>query len=281
MHRQSIYKHFIPAAPYSTSNDQPGYWFAFSDFNLLVKGDNANFSLPLLSNLEELNLSPVRTQYLGTLAGVPCHSAELSLKATAPSGFSFTDLRSFYSRVEEDLFLLAGRALQIMSWDQTHQYCGRCGYRTETVEGEMAKICPACKFMSYPRISPAIIVAVSKDDKILLTKYAGTKRNWRTIIAGFMEPGETLEECVRREVLEEVGLKVKNIKYFGNQPWPFPNSLMIGFTADWESGDIQADGKEIAEGDWYSADNLPETPTKISISGEIIDWFKESHRRKV
>ena len=277
MHRESIYERFIPAAPYSPSSTQPGYWFAFKDSNLLVSVDTAHFSLPLLINLEELRLSPIRTQNLGTLAGVPCHSAELPPNAPAPQGLAFTDLRSFYSAVEEDLFLLAGRALQIMSWDQTHQYCGRCGCRTETVPGEMAKICPTCKFMSYPRISPAIIVAVLKDDKILLTKYASAKRNWHTIIAGFMEPGETLEECVSREVLEEVGLKVKNIRYFGNQPWPFPNSLMIGFTAEWASGEIKVDGKEIAEGDWYSADNMPETPTQISISGEIIDWFKERH----
>jgi NAD+ diphosphatase len=281
MHRESIYKRFIPAAPYSPSNGQPGYWFAFSGSSLLVTVDDVNFSVPLLSNLQELHLLPVRTQYLGTFEGFPCHSAELPPNTTIPEGLSFIDLRSFYFGVEEDISLLAGRALQIMNWDQTHQYCGRCGHQTETVLGEMCKICPACKFISYPRISPAVIVAVLKDDKILLTKYASSRRNMRTIIAGFLEPGETLEECVQREVLEEVGLKVKNIKYFGNQPWPFPNSLMIGFTAEWESGEIKVDGKEIAEGEWYSANNTPDIPPKMSISGEIIDWFKESHSKKI
>jgi NAD+ diphosphatase len=280
MHRESIYKRFIPAAPYSPSNGQPGYWFAFCVSRLLVKVADTKFSVPLLSSLEELHLQPVRTQYLGTFEGIPCHSAELNPNTVAPEGLSFTDLRSFYSGTEEDIFLLAGRALQIMSWDQTHQYCGRCGSRTETVQGEMSKICPACKFTSYPRISPAIIVAVLKDDKILLTRNASFRIKMRTIIAGFLEPGETLEECVRREVLEEVGLKVKNIKYFGNQPWPFPNSLMIGFTAEWESGEIKVDGKEIAEADWYSADNTPDTPPKLSIAGEIIEWFKESQSGK-
>jgi NAD+ diphosphatase len=279
MHRESIYKHFIPAAPDSPSNGQPGYWFAFNASSLLVKVDDGSFNVPLLGSLEELHLRPVRTQYLGTLEGVLCHAAELPPDTAAPEGWCFTGLRSFYSGTGEDIFLLAGRALQMMSWDQTHQYCGRCGHRTETVRGEMAKICPVCKFMSYPRISPAVIAAVLKEDRILLTRYASSQGNMRTIIAGFLEPGETLEECVRREVLEEVGLKVKNIRYFGNQPWPFPNSLMIGFTAEWESGEIRVDGKEIAEAEWYRADNTPATPPKMSISGEIIDWFKESHRR--
>jgi NAD+ diphosphatase len=277
MRRESIYKRFIPAAPYSPSNGQPGYWFAFSASSLLVKVADATFSVPFLNNLDDLHLLPVRTQYLGTFEGIPCHSAELPPNTAAPEGLSFTDLRPFYFGIEEDIFLLAGRALQIMSWDQTHQYCGRCGHLTETLQGEMAKTCPVCKFMSYPRISPAVIVAVLKDNKILLTKYAAFRGNMRTIIAGFLEPGETLEECVRREVLEEVGITVQNIKYFGNQPWPFPNSLMIGFTAEWESGEIKVDGKEIAEGDWYSADSTPDIPPRMSISREIIDWFKESH----
>jgi NAD+ diphosphatase len=281
MHRESIYKRYVPDVPTSQPNGQPGYWFAFSSSRLLVKGDNAKFSIPLMSRLDELRLSAVRTQYLGTFEGLPCYSAELPPDISAPEGLSFTDLRRLYFGIEEDLFLLAGRALQMMNWDQTHQYCGRCGHHTETLPGEMAKTCPACKFISYPRISPAVIVAVLKDDKILLTKYAAFRGNMRTIIAGFLEPGETLEECVQREVLEEVGLKVKNIKYFGNQPWPFPNSLMIGFTAEWESGEIKVDGKEIAEGDWYSANHTPDIPPKMSISREIIDWFIENHRGKI
>jgi NAD+ diphosphatase len=234
-----------------------------------------------LNSLSDLQLTPIRTQYLGIFEGLPCHSAEIPPETKAPEGLTFTDLRPLYFGIAEDIFLLAGRALQMMAWDQTHQFCGRCGQKTETVDGEMAKICPACKFMSYPRISPAVIVAVLKGDKILLTRYAAFRGNMRTIIAGFLEPGETLEECVRREVLEEVGLKVKNIRYFGNQPWPFPNSLMIGFTAEWESGEIKVDGKEIAEGDWYRAGNTPDIPPKMSISREIIDWFIEGHGGKV
>jgi NAD+ diphosphatase len=281
MHRESIYKRFVPDVPYALHDDRPGYWFAFSSSRLLAKEDKSKFSVPILKNLSDLQLTPIRTQYLGIFEGLPCHSAELPPDIQAPSGLTFTDLRPLYFGIDEDIFLLAGRALQIMAWDQTHQFCGRCGQRTESIPGEMAKTCPVCKFMSYPRISPAVIVAVLKDDKILLTRYAQFRGNMRTIIAGFLEPGETLEECVRREVLEEVGLRVKNIKYFGNQPWPFPNSLMIGFTAHYAGGEIKVDGKEIAEADWYTADHTPDVPPKMSISREIIDWFIEQHGGKV
>jgi NAD+ diphosphatase len=277
MPRESIYKRFIPDSPSTRPNGLPAYWLAFSSARLLVKGSGAKFNIPFSSNLEDLGLAPIRTQYLGTFDGLPCHSAELPPDIPAPEGLIFTDLRSFYFGTEEDVFLLAGRALQIMAWDQTHQYCGRCGHRTETLPGEMAKSCPACKFISYPRISPAVIVAVLKDNQILLTRYAQFRGNMRTIIAGFLEPGETLEECVQREVFEEVGLQVRNIKYFGNQPWPFPNSLMIGFTAEYAGGEIKVDGKEIAEADWYLANNTPEIPPEMSISREIIDWFIEGH----
>jgi NAD+ diphosphatase len=135
--------------------------------------------------------------------------------------------------------------------------------------------------MSYPRLSPAVITAVLKDNKILLSHYAAFKGNMHTIIAGFVEPGETLEECIKREILEEVGIQVRNIKYFGSQPWPFPNSLMIGFTAEYESGEISVDRTEISEAGWYDVNSLPELPPKMSIAREIIDWFIQSNSGSV
>jgi NAD+ diphosphatase len=189
-------------------------------------------ALPLARSLAELAISAVRTQYLGTLEGKPCYSAEISPDIVAPAGMSFRDLRSTFTILEEDLWLLAGRALQIVNWDQTHQYCGRCGQKTETLAEERAKRCPACGFSSYPRLSPAVIFAVFKDGKILLSHNAAFSGKWYSISAGFLEPGETLEDCIRREIKEEVGIEIKNIQYFGSQPWPFPNSLMLGFTAD-------------------------------------------------
>ena len=231
------------------------------------------------NNLQVVNISPVRTQYLGMLQGRPCYSAEISPDTNAPEGLTFVDLRSLYGALDEDLFLLAGKAFQIVSWDQTHQFCGRCSSPTEEQPGERAKICPKCGFISYPRICPAVITAILKDDKILLAHAVAFKGNMHSLIAGFLEPGETLEECVQREITEEVGIKVKNIKYFSSQPWPFPNSMMIGFTAEYESGEIAVDGVEISEAGWFGVDNLPELPSEVSIARKIINWYIEKSQK--
>ena len=281
MHRESLYKRYVPAPLSMPLEGKPGYWFAFSADNLLVKAEESISPVPYLTDLGDLGIQPIRTQYLGTLDGRACYSAELSPQRVAPQGYEFSGLRALYSRIDEDIFLLAGRAFQIMRWDQTHQYCGQCGHPTEILKGEMAKTCPVCKFNSYPRISPVASVAVLRDDKILLIRHTGLRGRMRTIVAGFLEPGETLEECVKREVLEEVGLHVKNIKYFGSQPWPFPDSLMIGFTAEYESGEIKVDGKEVSEAAWSDVKNISDIPQRISLSGEIINWFINTHSGNV
>jgi len=270
---ESIYKHFKPGVKQPPGDNNPAYWFVFCSNKLLVMVEKDKTTIPYFKSLSELNITPVRIQYLGTLQGRPCYSAEATTETAAPEGMEFKELRSLYEVLDEDLFLLAGKATQIVSWDQTNQYCGRCGAKMEILEGERAKICPACGLINYPRISPAAITAVIKGNKILLTHNAAFRGNIHSLIAGFVEPGETIEECVHREIFEEVGLKVKNLKYFGSQPWPFPNSLMIGFTAEYESGEISVDGQEITEAGWYNASQLPELPGKMSIARKIIDWF--------
>jgi len=244
---------------------------------MLVEPHKENNSIPFVKTIEELNVLPIRTQYLGTLEGEPCYSVEVSPDAEALKDMCFIDLRSLYGTLEEDIFLLAGRALQIITWDKTHQYCGSCGTQTETNKSEKAKRCPACGLTNYPRISPAVITAVLKDNRILLAHNSGFKGNMYSLIAGFLEPGETLEECVAREIMEEVGIGVKNIKYFGSQPWPFPNSMMIGFTAEYDSGDIIVDGVEITKAAWYDVYHLPELPSQMSIARKLIDWYIENY----
>jgi NAD+ diphosphatase len=272
----SLYKWYQPAVTPEPGNNQPGYWLAFQSNRLLVRDQEEKPGIPLLHSLAKLNLIPVRTQYLGLLYGHPCSSAEIPLTAATPSGMSFQELRNLYGTLDEDIFLLAGRAIQIVTWDQTHQYCGRCGQRMEDIPGERAKKCPACSLINYPRLAPAVITAVLKGDKILLSHNAGFGGKRHSLVAGFVELGETLEECVHREILEEVGVRIKNLRYYGSQPWPFPNSLMIGFTAEWASGEIPVDGKEISDAGWYSAADLPDIPPKMSIAREIIDWFLEN-----
>lgn len=273
MPKESIYKRYQPATTPEPENGQSCYWFVFQSTKLMIKVANETLGIPFSQSLEEIKLSPVRTQYLGRLDDHPCYSAEVSPETVAPAGMSFRDLRSLYGALDEDVFVLAGKAIQVVAWDQTHQYCGRCGLQTETLPDERAKKCPACGLISYPRISPAVITAVFKDNQILLTHNIAFRGKFYGLIAGFVEAGETLEECARREILEEVRIRVKNLQYFGSQPWPFPNSLMIGFTAEYESGEILADGKEISECGWYDTHNLPDLPSKMSIAREMIDWF--------
>ncbi len=272
MPRESIYKKYKPANGPKDSSHTPGYWFIFKDHEMLVKVKGMDISIPYTENVEELKVTPIRTQYLGTLDGTSCYSAEVCLETEAPEGMAFKDLKHLHQFLEEDIYLLAGKAVQVVTWDRDHQFCGRCGAPTETSEYEMAKVCPDCGFRSYARLSPAIITAIIKDDKLLMAKH-GYRGGFYGLIAGFVEPGETLEEAVERETMEEVGLKVKNIKYFGSQSWPFPHSLMVGFTSEYESGEIKEDGREIIRAKWFSPGDIPRMPSRVSIASELIDWF--------
>jgi NAD+ diphosphatase len=261
--------------PETISNQS--FWFIFREDRLLVLSiDNEKYSIPLIKNLQELEITPTRTQYLGRYGNTCCYSAEVPGEIKPPANMLFLHLWGLYDLIDFDLFQIAGYAFHIMKWDQTSQYCGRCGTQTKNMENERAKICENCNLISYPRISPAVTAAVIKENKILLAKASRfRKRNMYSVLAGFVDPGETLEECVKREIKEEVNIEVENIKYFGSQPWPFPDSLMIGFTADYKSGELTIDGEEIIDANWFTPGNLPNIPGKLSIARELIDWFIE------
>jgi NAD+ diphosphatase len=277
MFEDSIYKRYIPGVIPPTTKNEAAYWFIFNSDKLLTVKLNNMEIIPFVKNLEELGLESVNEQYLGLFDGKHCYSTVTTTENIDLKDMSFGNLRALSDFLDKETYLLAGRALQIVNWDKEHKYCGKCGSITHTKTDERVKVCPKCGFMSYPRISPAIIVAVVKEDELLLAHNIHNKTNMYSIIAGFLEPGETLEECVSREVFEEVGIKVKNVKYFGSQPWPYPNSLMIGFTAEYKSGEINVDGEEIDDAGWYKRDNLPEIPSKLSISRRLIDWFAENY----
>ena len=191
---------------------------------------------------------------------------------------TFEGLRQVYGRLDEDLFWVAARAVQIVDWDRTHKICGRCGNQLITKTTERAKECPQCGLLHFPRLAPAIIVLVERDRELLLARSRHFLPGMYSVLAGFVEPGESLEEAVVREVKEEVGLTVKDIKYFGSQPWPFPHSLMIGFTAIYAGGEITLDDTEIEDAGWFTVDNLPPIPSKISIARKLIDWFRAKQR---
>jgi NAD+ diphosphatase len=269
--------HFIPAIAPRSEGMRSSWWFAFREDKLLVEEKDRIITIPFIRDLTDLNLEPIRKQYLGELDGSPCYSVELVEDAVSPKGMQFLGLRKLFERTGEDLFGIAGKAFQIVNWDRNHQYCGRCGAPNETKSDERAKVCPRCGMLHYPRLSPAIIVAVINDNQILLAHADRFLSGFYSVLAGFVEPGEAFEECVKREVKEEVGIMVKNIRYFGSQPWPFPNSLMVGFTADYDSGKISIDGIEIKDAGWFKANDLPRIPGKISIARRLIDWFVERY----
>lgn len=273
MHRQNIYKHYEPAVTDTNQDYMCGYWFVFSSNKLLVVDNNGEAKIPLYNELAEISRLLTTPLYLGKFQGQPAYCIGVANDMQAPSGMSFTDLRSSFGVLDEASFLLAGKAIQVVAWEQTHRFCGKCGTPTEDLPGERAKVCPECGFISYPRICPAVITAVFKENKILLAHASAFKGDMHSLIAGFVEAGETLEDAVEREIMEEIGIRVKNIKYWGSQPWPFPNSLMLGFTAEYDSGDITVDGVEISHADWYDVDNLPELPLNVSIARKIIDWY--------
>jgi NAD+ diphosphatase len=269
----SINKMFVSSVISPTEYAGPNWWFAFQGSNLLVRVEESSVSVPCLTNFSELGVTIVRQQYLGLFGDRPCYSAELAEDTKPPEGMAFHGLRQLFNRIDEDLFWIAGRAVQIVDWDRTHQFCGRCGGKMITRERERAKECPQCGLVNYPRLSPAIIVLVECGDKLLLARSHRFPSGMYSVIAGFVDPGEALEDTVAREVKEETGIDIKDIRYFGSQPWPFPNSLMIGFTAVYAGGEISIDDEEIEDAGWFTVDNLPTLPNKISIARRLIDWF--------
>jgi NAD+ diphosphatase len=196
-------------------------------------------------------------------------------------GYSFKKLRSLFGVIDDHLVGIAARACQIAEWARSHRYCGACATGTELVKGERCLKCPACGMVAYPRISPAMMVLIRKGDAILLARHTASPTNRFSALAGFLEAGESIEEAVHREVFEEVGLKIHNLRYFGSQSWPFPHSLMIAYTADYLSGEIHIDENEIAEARWYGpADPLPEYAATISIAGALINSHLSAAARK-
>lgn len=251
--------------------------FVFRKRELLVTD---SFELPSFEIVNEAGLDSVRSQYLGSLGTAHCHSVELPPDTTAPAGMAFHDLRVLYGNLDEALHAVAGRAVQIMEWDRTHQYCGACGKPTELSTIDRSRICPDCKIPQFPRLAPAMIVAVERGDEILLARSPHFPPGIYSVLAGFVEPGESAEEAVAREVMEEAGIGVKDVRYFGSQPWPYPNSLMLGFTAGYESGEIRIEEDEIEDARWFKADEMPPFfPGRMSISQWLIQDFLERNRR--
>jgi NAD+ diphosphatase len=251
--------------------DAASLCFAFRQTLLLVTETPPGAQLPGHAHLSGLGAVPLRRLYLGTLGERACYAFEYEADTQAPPGLLWQGLRALYSRLDDDLFALAGRALQYIDWDRTHQYCGRCGTPTRHRSNERARECPACALIVYPRIAPAVMCLIRRGHEILLARSPRFAPGMYSALAGFVEPGESLEQCLAREVLEETGVRIANVRYFASQPWPFPHSLMIAFVADYAGGEITPAPDEIEDAQWFDIDALPKLPNQISIARRLID----------
>jgi len=260
-------------AELQTALDENAWWFILSEGKLVAldKGDLIPFG-----NVNELPFPEGITankRLLGQYKDQPCYLVEVEGSLDVGLG-EYVTLRSLLGRIDDLLFDMAGRAFQIALFYKTHQFCGQCGQKMQTIDWEVAMKCYHCQHRTYPRVSPCIIVAIRKHKQILLALHnRHQKENYPvyTTLAGFTEAGETLEACVAREVFEEVGIKVKNIRYVSSQPWPFPHSLMMGFIADYDSGELKVDPHELIEANWYDANDLPVIPRHGTIARKLIE----------
>jgi len=256
---------FIPAVQPAASASATAWCFAFVQGQLLLT-EEAQALLP-----RPLPQEQAQAHYLGQLDGLDCWALRLE---AAPSGLQPLPLRAAMMQLPEPLMLLAGRAAQVLEWDRAHRFCGVCGTPTETVAHERARRCPACGHVAYPRLSPAMMALVWRHrgarPELLLARSPHYAPGMYSALAGFVEAGESIEQCLHREVAEEVGVRVAGLRYYGSQSWPFPHSLMVAYTAEWQSGEIVPQPGEIEDARWFDIDALPQIPPRFSIAGHLI-----------
>ncbi len=271
---------FIPGIRPDKKTHKPGFLFVLKKGRLLIKnkGDKNDVILPEPGDLEKKGIKLIKKQLIGSLANRACYAATIEEDEILAQEFAFKPLRALLTVLDENLIWAAGRANQLIHWETTHNFCGACGSPFTDKPDEHAKICSGCGLVNYPRVTPAVIMAVIKDDKILLARNSQARMPFYSVLAGFVEPSESLEQCVCREVREEVGIAVENIRYFGSQPWPFPDSLMIGFIAEHASGNIRIDTKELSDAGWFDRHSLPRVPPPLSIAGQLIEWFVKNRK---
>jgi NAD+ diphosphatase len=246
----------------------PGRWYLVNESEVLVGPDG---EIPSAPPADLVTTSPL---YMGTFEGRHCWAVGVGRDLALPDGYRWEHLRSMGQRIPREEWMLAGRAVQLVAWLDTHRFCGRCGHATVLASGERATRCPNCGLTNFPRLAPAVIVLVHRGDQVLLGQGRNFTGRMFSALAGFVEPGETLEEAAIREVKEETGVDIADLTYFDSQPWPFPHSLMIGFHARWVGGDIVVQPSEIVEARWFSANGLPELPPPLSIARRLIEsWL--------
>jgi NAD+ diphosphatase len=271
--RDCLRGEFVPAKR-GTSPPPGGRWLLIQDQSLIVVPDSDGYRLPTGDLPAALAGALDGLLWLGTFRGLPCWVAGLRPDAPVPDGFQRETLVPMKgTRLPDDLLSLGGMAMQALHWESTSGHCPRCGAPTERIESEWGKRCPRCRYEHYPHLHPAVIVLVKDGDRCLLARKAGWAPGRYALIAGFVDNGESLEAAVEREIREEVGVDVTDIRYVGSQNWPFPSQLMIGFVAAYAGGEIVIDREELEDARWFPCDDLPQGPPRHSIARYILDNY--------
>jgi NAD+ diphosphatase len=264
---------------YPPSQPAPGraYWLPLRADRVLVQSIDAGYTLIEGDDEIRAQLQPATVLYLGLLNGQPCLACEVGPDFVLPSGWQEVTLRGLFGRIDELFQGLIGYATEIVAWQHSSRYCPRSGDLTRPTPGTWGRVCPRCGYSSYPPVTPAILVLIHDGERMLLTHKPGWGKRF-SCIAGFVEPGESLEGCVEREIYEEVGLEVTDIEYIGSQPWPFPHQLMVGYTARYLRGEVRVDQLELDDARWFTVDALPELPPPQSLARRIITTWIERHQ---
>jgi NAD+ diphosphatase len=245
------------------------YWLFRIDNQLFTASNKSGENHILRGQAADFG-DPANALLVGEWQGLPCYAAELDKIPATLSG-ELISVRSLFSLISTEAIALTGRAMLLLDWQKNHRFCGRCGTLTTRQRGEYSMSCPACGLVTYPRISPAVMVLIRRGNELLLARGHRFKPGVFSALAGFVEAGETLEQCAAREVREEVGIEIGNLRYFGSQPWPFPDSLMVAFFADYAGGTITPDPTEIEAADWFPCNALPALPEKMSLAWQMIE----------
>lgn len=264
---------FIAARTPPKSCTKPPFYFLIKNQAVVLKPYRDCYEIPTEDDLDGLDIDRLPAHFIGLLSDRCCYAVACPDNLPLPEPLRFIPFRETFMQLSAAEIHAVSLAAQVITWDKTFRFCGQCGQPTSELADERAKICSSCGLISYPRLSPSIIVSVTRDDCILLARSGRFPEGMYSVLAGFVEPGETLEGCVSREIREEVGIEVANIRYFGSQNWPFPHSLMIGFTADYLDGEIIIDNREIVDAGWFTAEDMPKIPGTYSIARQLIDHF--------
>jgi NAD+ diphosphatase len=256
-------------------------WLIFSGEKVFQSSESSGLLITTWGALNFAHAYQEQIVRIGSHGDLPCFLIDMGNEHIEQNNLSFISMRALLMKSETSFFGIASRAWQVALFMRTHRFCGQCGTAMQQINWEMAVQCSRCQHRCYPRISPCIIVSIRHEGKILLAQGKPQRsRQMFSTLAGFVESGEKLEQAVHREVFEEVGITVKNLRYFSSQPWPFPHSLMVGFLADFDSGEIEVDGKEILEAYWFDPDKLPNIPPKLSIAGQLIQHTIEEIKQQ-